>query len=270
MNQQSFNNLEKAISTSRLSSYKNSSNYLNGICEIPKNNKELLANYILNAKLSENFYFLLQNLEVCLRNTIYDSFNTKFSDKDFFNLVNPNTKNTSNFNKRVEFHSYSCWKMIGTVKYQLNRSKTKVTDGKIISELNFGFCTTLLEENHYTPIIWRQIFKTAFPNFPHGKKVDSDVTIISNKINKIRLFRNRIFHYEPIFNHPELLTLRNNIIEAIGWINNDMKKLSLMYDESKNIILKKSLIILISFHIKNFFYNKKPYTLYNLFIQKIS
>lgn len=237
MNNANFNNLEKMISISRLSSYKNSSSYMNNICTLPKNNNELVANYIFNAKISENFYFLLQNLEVSLRNSIYDNFNLRFPSRNFFDLNNSRTNVGSNYNPILEFHSFSCWQMIGSVKYQLRR--IPITDGKIISELNFGFWTKLLEESHYTPLIWRQIFKNVFPNFPHGLIIDHDVPIVFDKIDKIRKFRNRIFHYEPIFNHPNLLNMRDNIIEAIGWISLDMQQLSKIYDETETILLEK-------------------------------
>ena len=64
MNNDFFKSLERSISSSRISTYKS-----NGHTEI-----ETIADYVLNAKISQNFYFLLQNLEVSLRNAIYDSF----------------------------------------------------------------------------------------------------------------------------------------------------------------------------------------------------
>jgi hypothetical protein len=106
-----------------------------------------------------------------------------------------------------------------------------VTDGKIISELNFGFWTKLLEENRYKTSMWRQIFQLVFPNYPHSGVVDNDVVQVSNKINTIRQFRNRIFHYEPIIDRANLEQDRNNILEVLGWINPEMKKLSEIYDE---------------------------------------
>lgn len=250
MNNSNFNNLENMISASRLSSYKNPTSYTNKICNIPKNNKELISNYIFNAKISENFYFLLQNLEVSLRNSIYNHFNLKFPHRNFFDLNNAMTNNGKNYDSKLEFHSFSCWQMIGSVKHQLRR--ISITDGKIISELNFGFWTKLLEEKHYTPLIWRQIFKDVFPNFPHGTIIDHDVPIVFDKIDKIRKFRNRIFHYEPIFNHPNLLNMRDHIIEAIGWISLDMQQLSKIYDETESILLEKKEIVkmLSNFNLK--------------------
>lgn len=214
-----FLSLENAISSNRLSTYRNHT-------AISKESK-LIENYIYNAKISENFYFLLQNLEVTLRNAIYDSYSTFGFSRDFFYIREQNT--TRPFNR--EYHTRACWKMIGTVKHHLQRNGQTPTNGKIISELNFGFWTKLLEENHYKALMWRQVFRQVFPHFPHGNSVDQDVDAVSLKINTIRQFRNRIFHYEPIFNRPNLQKDRDDILEVLGWINPEMKKLSEIYDE---------------------------------------
>lgn len=219
MNHDIFLSLESAISSSRLATYKNHI--------VTNRQSKLIENYIYNAKISENFYFLLQNLEVTLRNAIYDSYSAAGFSKDFFYIREQDTK--KHFNR--EYHTYACWKMIGTVKQHLQKNGQTPTDGKIISELNFGFWTKLLEENYYKTLIWRQIFKQTFPKFPHGNSVEDDVDIVSLKINSIRQFRNRIFHYEPVFNRPNLQKDRDDILEIIGWINPEMKKLSEIYDE---------------------------------------
>ncbi len=220
MNNFNFTSLEKAISASRLSTYRTLSS--------STNDAKTIENYIYNAKISENFYMLLQNLEVTLRNAIYDSYNTIGSSRNFFYLRQQDTRRPF---QRGEYHSYACWKMIGTVKHHLVQSCITPTDGKIISELNFGFWTKLLEENHYKTILWRQIFRLVFPYYPHSRIIDDDVDIVSDKINNIRQFRNRIFHYEPIINRTNLEQDRNDILEVIGWISPEMQKLSKIYDE---------------------------------------
>jgi len=69
-----FQSLENSISKNRLTTYRNGT----------KNNIQTISNYVLNAKISQNFYFLLQNLEVSLRNAIYDSFKKNYISNDFF------------------------------------------------------------------------------------------------------------------------------------------------------------------------------------------
>lgn len=226
-----FLELEKAISVNRLSTYKN---YFQN-----SNNKELIEAYILNAKISENFYFLLQNLEVTLRNAIYDSYSqNSFFKKDFFYLREKDT--TQKYNR--EFHSYACWKMIGTVKHHLEKEGVVVTDGKIISELNFGFWTTLLEENYYKTKIWRKIFKDVFPNYPHGNKIDDDVDKLSIILNMIRQFRNRIFHFEAIIHKSNLNQIHKDILDVIYWLNSTMYELTKNFDEFEAIQKKKIIL----------------------------
>ncbi|MEV9477600.1 hypothetical protein ACOTVS_11750 [Aliarcobacter butzleri] len=215
-----FIELESAISKTRLSTYERSL--------FPKNNAELIKSYILNSKVSENFYFLLQNLEVTLRNAIYNSYsNNKYFTKSFFYLREEDT--TKPYNR--EFHSYACWRMIGTVKHKLGKGGQTVTDGKIIAELNFGFWTTLFEEKVYKTKIWRKIFKDVFPYYPHTLVIDNDIDNISNILNDIRKFRNRIFHYEQIIMKSNLDKIHSDILNVISWINPSMYQLTKAFDE---------------------------------------
>ena len=125
MNNDFFKSLERSISSSRISTYKS-----NGHTEI-----ETIADYVLNAKISQNFYFLLQNLEVSLRNAIYESFKKNYPNSDFFYLFENNSFNR--YKSKKEKHSRECWKMLCGVKYKLKHMQT-LSDGKIIAELNFG------------------------------------------------------------------------------------------------------------------------------------
>ena len=219
MKQNVFNSIEKSISSARLSTYKN---------HTTSNNTQLISNYILNAKISENFYFLLQNLEVALRNAIYDAFKKHYPSDDFFYLYETNSRGR---HTRQEIHDYGCWKMLCGVKYKL-RNEVHLHDGKIIAELNFGFWTKLLlsTDNRYTNI-WRRIFGDVFPYYHIAHSIDRDKPIVGRKIDDIRIFRNRIFHYEPVFNQANLVQIHDDIIDVLGWINKDMQKLSILFDD---------------------------------------
>lgn len=231
MNNEFFNNIEKSISQSRLSTYKN---YGSGLT-----NKEAITNYVLNAKISENFYFLLQNLEVSLRNAIYDSFKTHYSSNNFFFLYETNPRKRNAYSKK-EKHSVECWKMLCGARHNLVSKKISLNDGKIISELNFGFWTSILssKDKRYTNM-WRKIFADVFPNYNIVHSIDSDKVLVGTLINKIREFRNRIFHYEPIFNQVNLNQIHEDIIKVLGWISKDMQELSMTFDEYDLISMEK-------------------------------
>lgn len=83
MNNDFFKSLERSISSSRILTYKSKDH----------TKIETIADYVLNAKISQNFYFLLQNLEVSLRNGIYDSFNNNYPNSDLFYLFENNSFN---------------------------------------------------------------------------------------------------------------------------------------------------------------------------------
>ncbi len=231
MNNDFFKSLERSISSSRISTYKS-----NVHTEI-----ETIADYVLNAKISQNFYFLLQNLEVSLRNAIYDSFKKNYPNSDFFYLFENNSFNR--YKSKKEKHSRECWKMLCGVKYKLKHMQT-LSDGKIIAELNFGFWTELLtsRDNKYTDM-WRKIFLDVFPNYKITSSIDQDKTSIALKIDDIRNFRNRIFHYEPIYNQSDLIKKHIDIFDILTWLNEDMKILNELFDEFKNTEEYKEVII---------------------------
>ena len=134
--------------------------------------------------------------------------------------------------------------MLCGVNYKFSRLGVIVTDGKIISELNFGFWTEILSSNHtqYTDM-WRKIFKDVFPNLTTKESVDQTKMVVAQKINNIRNFRNRIFHYEPIFNRDDLDQLHNDILEVIGWINIDLQELTIIFDAYEEIKVEKNKIV---------------------------
>ena len=59
--------------------------------------------------------------------------------------------------------------------------------------------------------------------FPTMKKELKNRSTIAFKLNNIRKFRNRIFHYEPICNDLNILEMNHkNILEILRWINTDV------------------------------------------------
>ncbi len=231
MKQEVFNSIKKSISSARLSTYRNHS---------ASNNVQLIANYVLNAKISENFYFLLQNFEVALRNAIYDAFKKHYPIRDFF-FTHANNPRRDRYQRRQENHDRECWKMICGAKHNLRN--TTLNDGKIIAELNFGFWTKLLlsTDSKYTNM-WRAIFSDVFPHYQIQNSVDRDKNIVGRKINDIRIFRNRIFHYEPVFNQSNLVQMHDDIIDVLGWINKDMQELSILFDDFQYLQKEKYFI----------------------------
>lgn len=156
--------------------------------------RKVLKVYQANLKLSQAFYPLLSLFEVVLRNALNEELTRHFSDSEWLKnqlnqfmsdplltYIHPQT----NKSRTNDFLKSSVTKI-------LRRTNGNISQGKIIADLNLGFWTELFELTHYkilqgTPI---KIF-TKLPPAVNRKT-------INQKLERIRNFRNRVYHNEPI------------------------------------------------------------------------
>lgn len=188
-----IDNLEQLLSVKRLETYYKQ---FNG------NKNKAIEYYQLNTQISESFYPLLSNLEIALRNSIHKSFSLRFGTESWFeNIIFQELKDHVNI-----------------AKSKITKSKQFLTNDKIVAELTFGFWTSLFNKQ-YAQLFWKPlmfVFKDLEIELKHRDK-------IAYKLNNIRKFRNRIFHYEPICN--DLIVLRLNytsIIDILNWLDKDL------------------------------------------------
>jgi len=157
--------------------------------------------------VSESFYSLLAILEIGLRNNIDYQLKRRFNDNlwyenaDFINIVS-----------RFQIDRVS------EARNSILREKKTITTGKVISELSFGFWTSLLDSK-FEKTLWKSI-QLAFPNCP--KNIRKRKTM-SSKFNGVRKLRNRIFHHESVtWNLSALINYKKEIIEGIDWLDRDL------------------------------------------------
>lgn len=90
------------------------------------------------------------------------------------------------------------------------------TSGRIVAELTFGFWVSMLNAP-YEQRLWApdhySLFRTVFLGAPGSRKDVSDRFVMINRL------RNRVFHFEPIWNDPLLLNKHGQIHDAIAWIS---------------------------------------------------
>lgn len=166
------------------------------------NKSKAIEYYQLNTKISESFYPLLSNLEITLRNSIHKSFSVRFGSENWF--------------ENVIFQELT--DQINIAKSKIIKNKQLLTSDKIVAELTFGFWTSLFNKQ-YAILFWKPLmyaFKELDIALKHRDK-------IAFKLNHIRKFRNRIFHYEPISNDLVALKINhNNIIHILNWLDKDL------------------------------------------------
>lgn len=163
--------------------------------------------YVWNMNLAESLYPLLQTIEVGLRNSINEAIIDKFGDPDWLtcaDILEPR--------EIIKVREQQELLILRTGQAKL---------GKVIAELSFGFWISLLDVR-YERKLWHKIIKQTFPFLPRNICTRA---CVSKRFSKIRLLRNRVFHFEPIWHWNDLLKQHDDILETIMWLNPDLLKL---------------------------------------------
>jgi len=171
--------------------------------------------YKANMKLAQAFHPLLGFIEVALRNNVNDAVAAHFGDADWIInqktgfMLSPSLRGTRFFLKSE----------VEKAERKLANRGLSVTSGRIVAEQTFGFWTDLFEPHHFRLIAAAPIM--AFRNLPSGfgrKEVSQELT-------KIRKFRNRINHNEPIILHRHNIDflfsqgIHQSITDVLSWLD---------------------------------------------------
>ncbi len=207
----SENKVNQLLSPKRFNSYLKR-------CE---NNPENALNYyVANSKIAEATYWSLQAFEVALRNKIHSSLSQHFGTAEWYNTWLASEDFT-------DFHS----KIIET-KNILKLRNEPVNSDKMISEFMLGFWIKMFNAK-YENLLWKPL-RTIFANMPKTERQRNNV---AGTLNKVRNFRNRVYHYEPIcwdFNATN--TNYNNITKAIQWFDADYLNWTIQFCDFNNSI----------------------------------
>jgi len=188
---------EKVFSTQRMAKY--FSNY-------PNDEEKAILHYHINIELSESFYSILSIYEVALRNSLNRELSDHFGTEDWYLRLEsiPGLRNLKG--------------NINTAKKQIANRNENITGNKVVAELTMGFWVRLFNAE-YELILWKPLRKA----FPYLEKRRRQRNNVSAPLNKIRDFRNRIFHHEPIsWNLNKLEETHARIFEVISWLNKDL------------------------------------------------
>lgn len=160
--------------------------------------------YEYNIKVSQSFYAPLSALEITLRNKIDDSFKEHFRDDFWLHNVLPPIMG----------------KQVTDLEQKLVQRKKTITNSSILAELNFGFWTILFNRR-FAKTYWKPLHR-IFEHIPKHQRKRSE---ISAKLNHIRTFRNRIYHYEPIIWDLDVLDQKHkDILDVLYWLNPETEK----------------------------------------------
>ena len=165
-----------------------------------------IACHLFNCELAESFYSSLSYFEIILRNKIDKVFSKYLGDDWIFKdeyIIGRNQDNMKNALAHIK-----------------DTKKNSTNKNHIISELNLGFWVYLFLPA-YNDVVWKkhpQVLQEIFD----GCKDISVLSRIFNKLNRIRMYRNKIFHYGSLLvvaeeNRPE--NVHNPIYRMVGDLN---------------------------------------------------
>ena len=158
--------------------------------------------YKKNMILSQEYYILLSIFEISLKNSIDNYYRKKFSN----NWLSHNFLHKDS-QKKIEIAKLIIVK--------------DITHDKIIAQLSFGFWTTFFRSSYSNNMRIKDI-RNIFPNIPSKSIEFINRSILDKRLNKIRKFRNRIFHYEKIINKAEYLDMKNEILTLLNYFDRDI------------------------------------------------
>lgn len=207
-----YKKFEKAISSSRLSRYLTACN---------GNKRKAIIFYRLNIRLSQSFFGLIGVFEITLRNAIDEHYKNTLSDIEW---LWHSTSANGIFSDRVFARGrFATRKKIQDARRSLIKP---YTHDRLVAALSFGFWVKLFDRIQYR--VAGKTLHLVFQNRPTGTSQKA----IYKTLCKLRDFRNRIAHHEPIcFNiiHEKDLTYAKEhyelLIEMTQWLGYDPKML---------------------------------------------
>lgn len=146
--------------------------------------------YVENIKFSQFHYPLLHYFEITFRNKINNFYTNNFGANW---LISP--PSILGFDSSIIDHT-------NNIK---NKTRADITNDDIVANLTLGFWVELFNPRY---LLRTKLHKEQTYNiFGISKKsIHKEYLIkLHNELNTIRGFRNRIFHYEKVVNHPKYL-----------------------------------------------------------------
>lgn len=189
---------EQFISKSRLGKYKS------------------LKEYKENIILSKSFYIPLSIVEISLKNSLDSYFIQQIGENWLFDKV---------FIKpQLQIKTDSAIRILKQNNKLFSKNKM-INHNNLMSELSFGFWIMLLKKPYQQYLRYLDL-KQIFPNLPSSKNKSINRHFIFTKLNKIRLFRNKVFHHDKIISKVEYQNMMNEIYEVLSYFDDEIAEIT--------------------------------------------
>lgn len=166
--------------------------------------QELIGSYIWNQQMAACLYPLLQNMEVFLRNAIDNAARAKYGDY-WWDIIDCQRKNNfffTNIQKAKDTLDKEWRKKHGKHKTPPTWSHDKIIAATEFSTWIYLFDNDFIQPakvtgNYLFPSLLGHIFHQWHKTLGHSKPHQAIRVDIRNLLEELRIYRNRISHYEP-------------------------------------------------------------------------
>ena len=181
-----------------------------------------LALYEWNSALCASFYPPLQAVEVGFRNACHRSMQAKFGldwplDPAFLGL-------NISIHKQIE-QAISRQRQAARQKLPKKQQSQFVYQPftpQVIAGLSLGFWTMLLGKE-FDVTLWRTALCNAFRAYTSANGANVARSRAAGLFNDVRIFRNRVFHHEPLWKRRSLQDDLDRLFTAAGWISPELE-----------------------------------------------
>ena len=225
MNEDVIKKIINCLSIARVSAYTN--------IGFKTESKELIDAYFSLQEMSSHFFVPIQVLEICLRNSIQTALYRRFpkdekTGKNWYDLLP-----ISDESKKIVI-SAKAKSLVNAGK----KGAKNYTEDDLVSNMMFGFWVHMLEPIHATlqsnPYhFWQYELDNIFPG-RSGKSVKE----IFSELKRINVYRNRLYHHEPVWKGKKVKSLNqaiaslereyDNVLSVIKWLSPE--KINYMVD----------------------------------------
>lgn len=198
---------------------------------------EMVVNYFFNIELSEALYPSLQAFEVALRNSIHSAFSQHFGTQFWFDTpgLYPSPPPPETAEEEVETIPWQ-EKALQAARDNLTARGKPHEPGRIVAELHLGYWNSLLNRP-FVDKLWLLNHGALLTQvFPHATRSQQVPRHLEKRITRIRLLRNRVMHYEPIWKRKHLYQNHADILETLSWISPAMHETIAMCDRFPQIL----------------------------------
>jgi len=198
--------LERSLSRERLAAYR-----------LPGDRDECdgLARYVWNLALAGALLPSMHALEIAFRNEV-----NRAATRLTANRAYRHDRVASWLDARPSMLLPHEADKVERAKAQLGADPRSQTEGHLIAKLDFGFWVALCREPYADsravgPRLWPRALELAFRHRPPGVTTRAQ---IFHQFDRIRKFRNRVAHHEPIWDRGYVAE-HAHVLESLAWMS---------------------------------------------------